>query len=226
MAVIKVHKQRQSRTLTHHKVPSKNKLGIFQHVRNQGRETRFGKSEFKTYYFGGIPWDACTYREITIPPYKKPYWGTGTSGNAPWAGVLLDNGYSFDRNATRLHVINSNFGGRGGNNEGNLHPGSQLLNKRHLDYAEDRFKRLLNNPMHNNRFLKYNCRFEWTLPHSGKHIPDPTTLVQISSEDDAGLTYKYLNIEVPKGNGMIATANFDRANISDGDEKLRNSKFR
>lgn len=202
MAVIKVHKQRQSRTLTHHKVPSKNKLGIFQHVRNQGRETRFGKSEFKTYYFGGIPWDACTYREITIPPYKKPYWGTGTSGNAPWAGVLLDNGYSFDRNATRLHVINSNFGGRGGNNEGNLHPGSQLLNKRHLDYAENKFKRLLDNPQYSGCYLKYNCKFTWDLPHSIGFVPDPTINVGIGKEDVANHKYKYIKIKVPKGAGM------------------------
>ncbi len=215
MTVLREYKQRLSRTLqTQRKSPSTNNVGVLQCARNQGYATFWGKSEFKTYDFGGFPWRACTYREITIPPYYRPNKGTGTSGIAPWAGILLDKGYLKARNATRLHVINSNFGGYGGNNEGNLHPGSQRLNKNHLDYAEKKFKESLENPIYDSSSLIYKCGFIWNSQNTNGVIPDPTIAVDIIH--DNGINQQLLFSEiVPQGSGMICLDNIVTTDIED-----------
>ena len=221
MTVLREYKQRLSRTLqTHRKSLSTNNVGVLQCARNQGYETIYGKPEFKTYYFGGIPWDACTYREITIPPYYRPNKGTGTSGKAPWAGRLLDQGYQKPRNATRLHVINSNFGGPGGTYEGNLHPGSQRLNKNDLDYAENKFKESLENPIYDSSSLIYKCGFIWNPQNTNGVIPDPTIAVDIIR--DNGINQQLLFSEiVPQGSGMSCSDNIVDTDVdadSDGND--------
>lgn len=150
-------------------------------------------------------WRACTHSEIHVLPLKKPKFGSETSGTAPWSGVLLDNGYNDARNATRLHVINAHFGGKGGNSQNNLHPGSQQLNKNHLVYAENLFKEILDDEQYKNCKLKYSCDFNWgnyNLLHlsKGANIDDPTITCKIEAIGRS--KYFISNITVPKGNNM------------------------
>lgn len=131
MKTSKEHKPQQSRVIA-------NFPKSIQLVRNNIKRITPDIQMFGSPFPGG--WTPCIYSEIIVPPNVIPQKGTGTSGPAPWAGRLLDNGYNSRRNATRLHVINSNFGGLGGNNDNNLHPGSQQLNKNHLTQAENYFR--------------------------------------------------------------------------------------
>lgn len=164
-------------------------------------------------------WQPCVNSEIEVPPGVMPLKGTGTSGRAPWYDWLKDMGTN--RNATRLHVINSNFGGLGGNYDGNIHPGSKKLNSNHLYCAENIFKDLLNNINYDNCSLIYKCNFIWYLPHSVGYIPDPFIHVEINCKDVNGIEYRLFNVGVPAGDGMKVTnktALADNDSDSDGDD--------
>lgn len=142
-------------------------------------------------------WNRCTSSTICIPPHTMPMKGSGTSGIAPWNGVLLDAGYSSDRNATRLHVINSNFGGSGDNNGGNLHPGSQRLNKNHLYQAENVLKNLLSDENLDNESLYYTCTFDWNPKSVYGYIEDPVITCNIGTNEESK------NFYVSQGDGMF-----------------------
>lgn len=144
-------------------------------------------------------WQRCIHSEIVIPKNVMPNPGTKTSGNPPWDGSLLDAGYETERNATRLHVINKNFGGKGGNNEGNLHPGSQKLNSNHKTEVENKLKNYLENDEYNNTQITYSCDFNWTPTPTNNFIEDPDITCSITSED--GKINKK-NLQVTKGDGL------------------------
>lgn len=122
-------------------------------------------------------WQPCVYSEIEVLPNVMPLKGTGTSGNAPWYGWLKDK--DTNRNATRLHVINSNFGGLGGNYDGNIHPGSKKLNSNHLYCAENFMKSLLDNSYYDYSPIVYKCKFNWNRTLYGNFVPDPVIDVEI-----------------------------------------------
>lgn len=146
-------------------------------------------------------WQRCVYAEIVVPPNVTPFQGTGTSGAAPWKGLLFDSGYGTKaRAATRLHVINSNFGGFGGNNDGNLHPGSQQLNKNHLIYAEDKFKTWLSKPEYDNSTLSYSCMFNFTGEQVNNWHADPVIRCIMAADGEKN---DYMDITVPQGDGMF-----------------------
>lgn len=207
MKTSKEHKPQQSRVIA-------NFPKSIQLVRNNIKRITPDIQMFGSPFPGG--WTPCIYSEIIVPPNVIPQKGTGTSGPAPWAGRLLDNGYNSRRNATRLHVINSNFGGLGGNNDNNLHPGSQQLNKNHLTQAENYFKNYLANPNFDNYPLQYQCHFVWNSPKSNGFINDPTIKVRISYFDQQ-INGTPINIELFRsqdisGPGLIATDFIDAWN--------------
>jgi hypothetical protein len=68
--------------------------------------------------------------------------GTGT-GTAEWKDVLIDAGTA--NAATQLHIVNMDWGGRGGSADGNIFPGSQSLNGHHKT-QENKFRRLFSGP--------------------------------------------------------------------------------
>lgn len=128
-------------------------------------------------------WQRCTHSEIVIPKNVKPSLGTPTRDTPPWNGRLLDAGYGNTRNATRLHVINKNFGGKGGNNDGNLHPGSQKLNSLHNTVVENKLKKYLDNDDYENTEIIYSCNFDWDFTLENNFIEDPVITCSITSND-------------------------------------------
>ncbi len=64
--------------------------------------------------------------------------GTGT-GTAEWKDVLIDAGTN--NSATQLHIVNMDWGGKGGSADGNIFPGSQSLNGHHKT-QENKFRNL------------------------------------------------------------------------------------
>lgn len=176
-------------------------------LRSQGYGTKWSLGGYQKYSFNGVPWEACTYRKIEIPPRIIPHKGTCTSGIAPWNGILLDAGYE-KRNATRLHVINSNFGGRGENDFGNLHPGSQALNHNHLVEAENILKNRLKDSSDEYKTLYYECSFNWNRIQNGKFIEDPDINFSITSSTPGD--GKNINGQVTKGSGIkVGNGSFD-----------------
>lgn len=150
-------------------------------------------------------WKRCIHAEIVVPPNVTPYSGTGTSGVAPWKGVLFDAGYGTNaRAATRLHVINSNFGGIGDNDGGNLHPGSQRLNKNHLTYAEEHFKTWLRDDEYDNSTLSYSCSFDFPGTKKDNWYADPVIKCIMIAE---GGKNDFFDVIVPQGDGMYYDGN-------------------
>ena len=146
----------------------------------------------------GYNFPICTHSEIEIPPKVMPKVGTGTKGSALWKGLLFDCGYPNPRAATRLHVINSNFGGLGGNECGNLHPGSQQLNKNHLIQAENDLKEKLRNDELDNSTLTYISDFSnmQNVINPGDDIQDPQITCEVIINNET------TNLPVSGGNGM------------------------
>ncbi|MBC3875170.1 DUF4157 domain-containing protein [Undibacterium sp. LX15W] len=68
--------------------------------------------------------------------------GTAT-GTAEWKDVLIDAGTN--NAATQLHLVNMDWGGKGGSADGNIFPGSQSLNGHHKT-QENKFRRLFSAP--------------------------------------------------------------------------------
>lgn len=68
--------------------------------------------------------------------------GTGT-GTAEWKDVLIDAGTN--NSATQLHIVNMDWGGKGGSADGNIFPGSQSLNGHHKT-QENKFRNLFSGP--------------------------------------------------------------------------------
>lgn len=64
--------------------------------------------------------------------------GTAT-GTAEWKDVLIDAGTN--NSATQLHLVNMDWGGKGGATDGNIFPGSQSLNGHHKK-QENKFRGL------------------------------------------------------------------------------------
>lgn len=64
--------------------------------------------------------------------------GTAT-GTAEWKDVLIDAGTN--NSATQLHIVNMDWGGKGGSADGNIFPGSQSLNGHHKT-QENKFRNL------------------------------------------------------------------------------------
>lgn len=128
--------------------------------------------------------------------------GTET-GTAAWKDWIKDLGTG--NNATQIHVVNKKWGGLGGQNDGNIVPGSQKLNSNHLNEAENKFEQICfesqNTAICNCEYL---CKVE---PNYGdsidlncgepKKYEDPQMTVTITKErksDDP--------ISISKGKGL------------------------
>lgn len=148
--------------------------------------------------FFGKDIQVCTSCGIVIPSGKLPPKGTRTTGSAVWKGLLTDAGNG--RAATRLHVINSNFGGRGENDGGNLHPGSQRLNHNHLCNGENKFKEMLKNSELDDCDLYYQCSFNWNTIVNDGRISDPQITCRMGPVG-GGIE----EMSIPCGDGMIVT---------------------
>lgn len=136
-------------------MPTNNKVITIQRVRTETAITPVNTNS--TIKIKGVDYQICTYGSVTVPANKKPKMGTDTSGDADWKDILMDNGNT--NSATRLHVVNKAWGGKGGNKEGNIHPGSKSLNQHHKT-QEGKFKTLLKDSSKDNLAVKYECWFK------------------------------------------------------------------
>jgi len=103
--------------------------------------------------------DVCTNNSVTYAANDAKRTGSGT-GTASWAGWLTDAGTL--NNATQLHVVNRLLGGDGGPTEGNIGPGSQYLNSRHLHQAEKYVKDELFSGGTATHGFTYACSFDYS----------------------------------------------------------------
>lgn len=209
MKIAKAHKPKQSRV-----VQNKSLTSVQQYKRDASVNTIFFGAEHDTLKIRGKDWNRCKKQGIIIPPFCMPPKGTPTSGRAPWAGILKDAETGF--NATRLHVINSNFGGLGGNKQGNLHPGSQRLNLLHYRAAESKFMQLIDNEQLDGCHLLYICEFDWdSVPDNNKMIHDPIITCKIMAyADDKS---DGMQITINGGSGMCLTSDGQFTHHNDDD---------
>lgn len=145
----------------------------------------------------GANFQICTYGSLTVPANKMPKIGTGLDSKVAFGGHLKDK--KSGCNATRLHVVNMLWGGKGGNSDGNIHPGSKSLNGHHKK-QENVFKRLLDDASKDGVDLQYECWFSG-MPSNikiGDQINDPKIEVQITEGGIAGSKE-----EVERGDDMV-----------------------
>lgn len=146
------------------------------------------------------PWNACMYNNIRIPAKFRPTQGSRTSNSAPWKNFIFDAGRK-NYAATRLHVLNSNLGGKGENDANNLHPGSKDLNSNHYYQAEKPFIDMLNNESYDNFNLYYHCNFQFgtqSKAEGGTKIADPDITCSWGVEGG-----EYHSVPITKGEGMF-----------------------
>lgn len=164
-------------------MPTNNKVITIQRVRTETAITPVNtNSKIK---IKGVDYDICTYGSVTVPANKKPKMGTGTLGNADWKDILMDNGNT--NSATRLHVVNKDWGGKGENDGGNIHPGSQSLNQHHKT-QEGKFKTLLKDSSKEHLAVKYECWFKDMKSDIkvGDIVSDPTVKTCITENGTPG----------------------------------------
>lgn len=188
-----------------------NREGV-QMKRTDYQEISTANEEMDAINVAGHSFSICTHSEIKIPPKVMPKAGTATSGSALWAGILLDSGYTNPRTATRLHVINSHFGGVGQNDGGNLHPGSQRLNKRHLIDAENSLKARLADPDYDNSTLVYISDFSGMTKtiNPGDAVTDPTINCKVIVDGE-----RETDLPVGSGDGMHCPATVSANTVDD-----------
>ena len=131
--------------------------------------------------------------------------GTPT-GTAEWKDVLIDAGTN--NAATQLHLVNMDWGGKGGSGDGNIFPGSQSLNGHHKT-QENKFRRLFSAPGDKAPVaMTYTCSTSGPVPNytfpAGPAAPDVPLAdhtVNVSVRDDTnGLSL--LNENVAAGKDM------------------------
>lgn len=86
---------------------------------------------------GTRKFEECYYNFVEYKKGEKKQHGSGTKAPASWAGWVKNQGNG--NNASQLHVVNARWGGLGGQNDGNIIPGSPAENSHHLHQGEKKF---------------------------------------------------------------------------------------
>lgn len=131
--------------------------------------------------------------------------GTGT-GTAEWKDVVIDAGTG--NAATQLHIVNMDWGGKGGSGDGNIFPGSQSLNGHHKT-QENKFRNLFSGAGKTAPVaMTYTCstsgpvgNYTFPLGPAAADVPlaDHTVNVSVSDDTNGG---SLLNENVAAGPGM------------------------
>ena len=157
-----------------------------------------GKTQFVTLNSGSKnnvnkQFEICTSNKVTYDKGDQRRHGSGT-GKSDWQGWLIDQGTK--NNATQLHVVNMEWGGLGGTNDGNIGPGSQQLNGWHKG-PEAKYKNLFKNGIAQYDMV-YECTFDYSqglLPYHNstinKDVPiaDPLITCDIQADDKNGSNF-------------------------------------